>query len=69
MENKQITINLSEYIELLEIKGRYLELKDNYYLFYDKSKITWSPVYDYSGLSCKHNDTSASLNNTTKKSN
>ena len=53
---KFITIPIEEYKELLEIAGRYKELRD----IYIKEPVTWKPTVTWSGISdttkepCKH---------------
>lgn len=42
IDNKSITIPLSEYKELLIIKGKYEELKNMYMPSYPKTTITYS---------------------------
>lgn len=60
---KFITISTEEYKELLEYKGRYLELKDIYYRDWNKSitpTITWTDengkinTYPYSVTTLKN---------------
>lgn len=41
IDNKTVTIQLSEYKELLIIKGRYEELKNMYMPSYPKTSITY----------------------------
>ncbi len=42
---KEITIPLEEYKELLEIKGKYEQLKED-----SKTNITWNPGIRYNGI-------------------
>ena len=63
VKNNWVSIPVEEYKELLEYKGRYLELKDMYYRDWNKSitpTITWTDdngklkTYPYSVTTLKN---------------